>query len=1515
MKKIFLLAAFCLLAVSMMANPVSRQQAQQKAQRFLSAKGVNRNLIPVEGTPQQMTSNGKELLHVFNVEQNGGFVIVSGDDRTSEVLGYALKGSIDFGNLPCNVRHFMEGYAEQIELISKHGGSVRPFKAAHPTIAPMLTSQWNQGAPYNNECPDFFSFGKSVTGCVATAFAQLLYYHRGKMPTDVTLAEITAYDCNTNWGGLGQIHVEGIPAGSPIDWGNMLDSYTTTSGTEENRLAVANLMKYCGAAVRMNYANSQNGGSSAAEISVAAAARKYFGFRKEATVRFHDNMDDARWDALIYSELAAGRPVMMGGQTENNGGHAFICDGFDAATSGYHINWGWGGYCDGYFLLSNLEPEGQGIGGSVGGYNKDQDMLLYMEPGNGTPEEEQLRLITKTLAITSDLEVNRNYWGQGALGFTFMNANGTTDTHDFKMGLAAYQGNQLVDVLIQGQVNGLALNRISGFSGTCYAGQGWANGTYEIWPVGCEASSSEWLKNDGLAYIKAVVTDSKIVYSLEEKEETPPAQTIVVTVNSVSREYGNENPQFFYTVTGGTLNGLPTITCQATPTSPVGEYDIVASRGSITNENVTFVRGTLTVTKAPLTISAGDYAKMQGEPNPAFAASYSGFKNDENESVLLQKPVITCDATEDSEPGTYPVTVSGAEAENYEISYVNGTLTIMEPSSPAIAFADGKVKELCVAKWDTNHDGELSQKEASRVKDLGDVFTQQDITSFDELLYFTGLTKIGDNAFYDCHNLKSLSIPQNVTAIGDNAFLYCQSLTGINLPQQVTKLGTGAFAYCNSLSGVVLPEALVTLGQQVFRGCTSLAALEIPKNVSTIGHGLVSECPALSELTVNDENKHFDSRENCNAIIDKPTNVLLVGCATSQIPSSVTAIGDYAFAYVSTLEKITIPAHVKTVGAFAFQNCPQLKRVVIELGMESLGEGAFMNCYQLERVTVLRTLPLPISDNVFASDKDGGSSFTTAELLVPTGAKSAYEAAEGWKRFKTITEIATISANNLTREYGEDNPALDFTVAGGGYTGAPVLSCEATKTSPVGTYPITISMGSIDNEYVTLVSGTLTITPAPLTISAGIYTRKQGEENPEFTVTYQGFKNSETAEVLAKAPVVSCEATPTSAPGEYPITVSGAEAENYAITYEPGKLIVLDADAVMVTALSYTRKYGEENPDFEYIVNGTDLVGVPLISCEATTTSPVGTYPILIAKGSVENFNVTFVEGTLTIEPAPLTISAGTYTKKQGEDMPEFTLTYTGFMNDETTEVLITQPLVSCEATRESEPGEYPVTVSGAEAQNYTITYESGTLVVTEADPVTLMARSYTRMYGVENPEFEFDVIGEVTVAGIPEFICEATPASPVGSYPIVISKGGVENFNVTYVNGMLTVEPAPLTIKAGTYTMKQGEALPDFELVYEGFMNEETPEVLTKQPLVTCSATVNSAPGEYDVIVSGAEAWNYVISYVMGKLIITESDAIADVKMSEDNTDWYTVDGRKLDGKPTRKGVYVRYGKKVVIR
>ena len=317
----------------------------------------------------------------------------------------------------------------------------------------------------------------------------------------------------------------------------------------------------------------------------------------------------------------------------------------------------------------------------------------------------------------------------------------------------------------------------------------------------------------------------------------------------------------------------------------------------------------------------------------------------------------------------------------------------------------------------------------------------------------------------------------------------------------------------------------------------------------------------------------------------------------------------------------------------------------------------------------------------------------------------------------TILAPSTVTAKNCERIYGEENPVFDYGVEGGALDGIPEITCEATATSPVGTYDIIIKRGSETNYDVTYVKGTLTITKAPLKIKAGTYTRKQGEDNPEFTLEYEGFKNNETKDVLAKQPTASTTATKESALGDYTVTVSGAEAQNYEISYVNGTLKVTDADAVVVTAKDYTRVYGEANPTFEYTSSGADLVGIPEISCEATATSPVGTYEIFIKKGTVTNYNDSYVKGTLTITKAPLKIKAGTYTRKQGEDNPELTLEYEGFKNNETKDVLTKQPTASTTATKESALGDYTVTVSGAEAGNYEITYVSGKLTVTESDP------------------------------------------------------------------------------------------------------------------------------------------------------------------------------------------------------
>ena len=336
---------------------------------------------------------------------------------------------------------------------------------------------------------------------------------------------------------------------------------------------------------------------------------------------------------------------------------------------------------------------------------------------------------------------------------------------------------------------------------------------------------------------------------------------------------------------------------------------------------------------------------------------------------------------------------------------------------------------------------------------------------------------------------------------------------------------------------------------------------------------------------------------------------------------------------------------------------------------------------------------------------------------------------------------------------------------------------------------------------------------------------------------------------------------------------------------------------VVLTATSSIRDYGEKNPKFDYTSEGAEFIGEPEIICEATESSPVGEYPIVIKKGNIKNFNDTYVNGVLTVTKAPLNITAKSYSIKQGEALPTFEVEYSAFKNNETNAVLTKQPVISCEATSASVPGEYPIIVSGAEAQNYEISYVSGTLTITEADPVKITAKSYTREYGEDNPSFEYSVEG-AEMDGTPEIICEATTTSSVGEYPIVIKKGSVTNYNDTYVNGVLKVTKAPLSITAKSYSIKQGETLPTFEVEYSAFKNNETNAVLTKQPKASCEATSASAPGEYPITASDAEALNYTFTYINGILTITESDS-QNIKSIKDVAQMkvisiYSLEGRK---------------------
>ena len=288
-----------------------------------------------------------------------------------------------------------------------------------------------------------------------------------------------------------------------------------------------------------------------------------------------------------------------------------------------------------------------------------------------------------------------------------------------------------------------------------------------------------------------------------------------------------------------------------------------------------------------------------------------------------------------------------------------------------ITFADEQVKALCVANWDTNGDGELDMSEAASVTDLGQVFNgKTDITSFDELQYFTGLTNIGGYAFKGCTNLTSIVFPNSVTSIRSYAFWNC-----------------------SSLSSITFPDYLKNIYQAAFAGCSSLTSVTIPNSVTYIERWVFGNCSNLTSITVESENTAYDSRDNCNAIIEKATSTLIQGCQNTVIPNNVTSIITGAFEGCSGLTSITIPNSVTSIGDFVFYNCTGLTSVTISNNVTKIASSTFGNCSSLTSVNIPNSVT-SIGSNAFEGCTDlatvtignsvtsiGGSAFSDCTSL------------------------------------------------------------------------------------------------------------------------------------------------------------------------------------------------------------------------------------------------------------------------------------------------------------------------------------------------------------------------------------------------------------------------------------------------------------------------------------------------------------------------------------------------------
>lgn len=378
MKKTFSLFLCLFVSLAMMAANVTEEQAAKAARQFLSKRPQMRagQMRMAKRQPLLLSPSQQEATayYVFNVDGGQGYVVVSGSTLTPQILGYSSRGAFDADQLPEQMRTWMDDYARQIAYAEQTQGrhEAPRMMMEHDAIAPLISSRWNQGSPYNKLCPiDPSTSQRSVTGCVATALAQVLYYY--KYPAQ-TLAPIPAYTTQTQ-----SISMKEMPV-TTIDWSHMVDIYTG-SETATQQQAVAQLMALCGQAVQMDYNSQASGASGLRDVE---ALQTYFGY--DATVRIVERnaFSTLSWNELIYQELAEGRPVIYNGSSVG-GGHSFIVDGYDG-NGFYHINWGWGGHQDDYFLLSVLNPEENaaiGASNSSDGYSFGQTAIVGIQHSTG----------------------------------------------------------------------------------------------------------------------------------------------------------------------------------------------------------------------------------------------------------------------------------------------------------------------------------------------------------------------------------------------------------------------------------------------------------------------------------------------------------------------------------------------------------------------------------------------------------------------------------------------------------------------------------------------------------------------------------------------------------------------------------------------------------------------------------------------------------------------------------------------------------------------------------------------------------------------------------------------------------------------------------------------------------------------------------------------------------------------------------------------------------------------------
>ena len=977
---------------------------------------------------------------------------------------------------------------------------------------------------------------------------------------------------------------------------------------------------------------------------------------------------------------------------------------------------------------------------------------------------------------------------------------------------------------------------------------------------------------------------------------------LTLTADAVSRSYGQSNPALTATLSGfvngesaGVVSGSPGFITPTSPDSSVGSYPITPSLGSLTALNyifTQFVGGTLTVTQAALTATAEDQSRTYRSSNPPLSIHYSGFENGDTEADLDSPPVASTTADIASETGTYSITLTGGSDNNYALILVNGELSITPATLLISADDKSKVYGAELPELTASYEGFVNGEgpggldtpvrfatTASAASSVGSYpITASEAQDANYAIVFENgeleVTKTLLTATADDQSRKYGEVNPELT-ITYSGFVNGDTETDVDTPPTASTKAT-------KTSPVDVYPITVNGGGDnnyeldLFPGSLRVAPAELTVTADDAGRFY-----GQSNLAFTATISGFVNGEDASMVSGSPEFATL---ATPTSPAR-----DYA---------ITPSLGTLSAENYVFANFVNGTLVVKKATLTATADGK-SRTYGSENPLLTISYSgfvngdnsaliddLPIASTTATIDSDAG----IYPITLSGGTDDNYTLMLNNGAFSISQANLLISADDKSNVYGVELPELTASYSGFINGDGPAdldtpvrLATTASAASVVGSYPIMASDAQDANYAIVFEDGELDVTKVVLVTTADGQSRKYGEINPELTITYSGFVNGDMETDIDTLPIASTLATIVSPVGSYPITLSGGEDHNYDLELAPGTLDV-EAAALTAAADDATRVYGEANRTFTAtitgFVNGEDasvVSGSPEFSTLATPTSPAGDYTITPSQGTLSSRNyvfASFIDGTLVVNKATLTATADDKSRIYGSENPLLTISYSGFVNGDTSVVLDDLPTASTSATIDSDAGTYPITLSGGADEDYALTLENGKLTITPGN-LRISADDKSKVYGADLPELTASFFGFVNGDGPSDLDTPVRPAttasaaSAVGGYPITASEAKDANYAIVFEDGELEVTKALLTATADNQSRKYGEDNPELTITYSGFVNGDTESDINVLPIAATSAITTSLVGSYPITLSGGEDNNYDLDRNPGNLTV----------------------------------------------